>query len=127
MLAARRSTVVITTVGETINSGNAAARDVVAANPRMLRRHHVALAIGSDAYRAGVIPEVMALHSLGIFSNADLLQLRGEAIAVASYPHRKIGCFHQWLRGELGGPRRRSARRSRTCGRSRWRSSRDGG
>jgi hypothetical protein len=53
----------------------------------------------------------MALHSLCIFSNADLLQLRGEAIAVARYPHRKIGCFHQWLRSELGGPRRRSARR----------------
>jgi imidazolonepropionase-like amidohydrolase len=89
--AARKAVVVVTTVGETINSGNAAARDVVKANLQMLRRHNVRLAIGSDAYRAGVIPEVMALHSLGIFTNAELLQLWGEATSTAIYPHRKLG------------------------------------
>jgi predicted amidohydrolase YtcJ len=92
-LAARRRVVVVTTVGEALGSGMAGAREVISANLQLLRRHGVPLAIGSDAYRAGVIPEVMALHALGIFGNAELLRLWGEETAKAIFPRRKLGRF----------------------------------
>lgn len=92
-LAARRHVVVVTTVGETIKYGNDASRVVVMRNLQTLRRHHVALAVGSDAYRAGILPEIMGLQSLGIFTNAELLRLWGEETATAIFPRRKLGRF----------------------------------
>ena len=90
-LAARRAIVVVTTVGETINSKYAPARDVIIANLRTLRRNGVRIAVGSDDYRNGVIPEVMALHSLRLFTNAELLRTWGEVTTTAIFPERKIG------------------------------------
>ena len=86
-LAARRHVTVVTTAAGGISVG----LDVIVGNLRMLRRRHVPLAIGSDDYRNGVVPEVMALQSLGIFTNAELLRLWSEATAAAIYPGRKIG------------------------------------
>ena len=86
-LAARRHVVVVTTAGGGISVG----RDVIIKNLQTLRRYNVSIAIGSDDYRNGVIPEVMALHGLGIFSNAELLRLWSEATDAAIFPGRKIG------------------------------------
>jgi len=89
--AARASIVVVTTAGETITDGGKEARDVIAANLRTLHRNGVQIAIGSDAYRRGVVPEAMALHTLGVFSNAELLRLWTESTATAIFPKRKVG------------------------------------
>jgi imidazolonepropionase-like amidohydrolase len=89
-LAARKGIVVVTTVGEAITASKET-WDVIKANLRTLQAHGVRLAIGSDAYRAGVVPEVMALHALGVFSNAELLRLWSESTATAIFPRRKVG------------------------------------
>ena len=44
-----------------------------------------------DDYGRGVVPEAMALASLGIFSNAELLRMWTEHTAAAIFPKRKIG------------------------------------
>lgn len=89
--AARASIVTVTTVGDTLNAGNQEASDVIAANLRTLRRNGATIAFGSDAYRRGVVPEVMALHKLGVFSNAELLRIWSETTPRAIFPGRKIG------------------------------------
>jgi predicted amidohydrolase YtcJ len=89
--AARRGIIVITTVGGVLELKDKIMRDTVAANLRTLRRHGVQLAIGSDAYRKGVLLEVAQLRTLGIFTNAELLDLWTRATPQAIFPTRKVG------------------------------------
>jgi imidazolonepropionase-like amidohydrolase len=99
-LAARRGTIVVTTLESGASAYAPNGPDSVLrrqfdelhiANLRTLRRHNVPLAIGSDNYRATSVPEAMYLHRLGVFSNAELLRLWGEATPQAIFPTRKIG------------------------------------
>jgi hypothetical protein len=92
MLAARYGITVVTTSGGGLRQ-LPASRDAIAANLKLLRRHGVKLAIGSDDYRNGVVPEVTALRELGIFSDAELLVLWSRATPRAIFPKRKIGCL----------------------------------
>jgi imidazolonepropionase-like amidohydrolase len=66
-------------------------RQTIIDNLRTLRRAGVKLAIGSDDYRNGVVPEITALRTLGIFSNRELLDLWTRDTARAIFPKRKLG------------------------------------
>ncbi|MDQ3281441.1 MAG: amidohydrolase family protein [Acidobacteriota bacterium] len=100
-LAAKRGITVVTTSGALIQMASDASKgdDVLRAvmrqtiidNLQTLRRAGVKLAIGSDDYRNGVVPEVNALRTLGIFSNRELLDLWTRDTARAIFPNRKIG------------------------------------
>lgn len=93
--AARKGIVVVTTVGESINMAReqkqTAWLETIEHNLRTLHRNGVRLAIGSDDYGRGVVPEALALATLGIFSNAELLRMWTEHTAAAIFPGRKIG------------------------------------
>lgn len=95
-LAARRGIIVVTTVGSSLakavaDPSSRIVRDVIVRNLETLRRHRVKLAIGSDAYRDGVLPEVMALRDTGVFTNRELLDLWTWHTAQAIFPGRRIG------------------------------------
>ena len=92
MLAARYGITVVTTSGGGLRQ-RPASRDAIVANLQLLRKHGVKLAIGSDDYRNGVVPEVTALRELGIFSDAELLDLWSRATPRAIFPKRKVGCL----------------------------------
>jgi Amidohydrolase family len=89
--AARRGIVVVTTVGATLAQNDAVVNQTIAANLRTLRRHRVKLAIGSDDYRGGVLPEAAQLRTLGIFTDAELLDLWTRATAQSIFRTRKLG------------------------------------
>lgn len=59
-------------------------------NLRLLHRHGVKLAIGSD-HAATSLPEALHLHELGIFDNLTLLKLWCEETPQAIFPDRHIG------------------------------------
>lgn len=99
-LAARNKTIVITTVAGTANAISRTGPDSLlrrrldslhTRNLRTLERHGVALAIGSDNYRTTSMPEAFYIDSLGIFSNARLIDLWSRATSQAIFPGRKIG------------------------------------
>ena len=72
--------------------------DTIKQNLLTFKRNHVHVAVGSDDYRNGVMPEVMSLHLLGIYTNAELLQMWTEETAATIFPHRKIGKLRPGLR-----------------------------
>ena len=91
-LAAKRRVVVVTTVGSILaKATDPNVRETIIHNLQILRRRGVKLAIGSDDYRKSVVPEVMELRKLGIFTNRELLDLWSRATAEAIFPKRKIG------------------------------------
>ncbi|HZB46776.1 MAG TPA: amidohydrolase family protein, partial [Pyrinomonadaceae bacterium] len=100
-LAARRGVVVVTTMGTSINLSfdekqqtpelRAAVREMLARNLRLLHRHGVPIAIGSDSFRQTSVPEALSLHRLGVFDNLTLLKMWCETTAAAIFPKRKIG------------------------------------
>lgn len=61
------------------------------ANLRLLKKHGVRLAIGSDEYRKTSAPEVKYLQELGVFSNLELLKMCCENTAATIFPRRRIG------------------------------------
>lgn len=68
------------------------ARDqVVIPNLTLLRAAGVTLLVGSDKFRRDVVPELQVLHSLGIFSDAELLRMDTEVTVQAAFPGRKLG------------------------------------
>lgn len=94
--AARRGIIVVTTSGSALSAAAAdpsrrIVRDTIVENLQLLRKHGVKLAIGSDDYRKGVVPEVMALRDLGIFTSAELLDLWSRRTAEAIFPKRRLG------------------------------------
>jgi hypothetical protein len=99
-LAAKHHVTVVTTLGGAIvaagdsqidDATRSAIRDTVVSNLQTLRKHGVNVVIGSDSYRGGVLPEVDALRSLGIFTSLDLLRMWSVATPKAIFPKRKIG------------------------------------
>lgn len=102
--AARHRVTVVTTTSEVIeivndarSKGGAAAqlaakvREMLTDNLRLLRDAGVRIVIGSDRYRMTSAPEIPALRSLGIFSDADLIRMWSMDTPREIFPDRKIG------------------------------------
>ena len=93
--AAGQGTVVVTTLGDFAGSAPdsvvEAARGVFRHNLRLLHRHGVKLAMGSDSYGSVGVSEAMQLHELGVFTNRELLKAWVETTPATIFPHRKIG------------------------------------
>jgi imidazolonepropionase-like amidohydrolase len=95
-LAARRGTVVITTVALMMRSPEAvraAFTPVQTANLKLLREHGVALAIGSDNVIDSSVLEFEYLARLGIFDNLTLLKMWTETTPRMIFPKRQIGAL----------------------------------
>jgi len=98
-LAARRGTYIVTTLGgaQTLSPTGPDSIfrrrvDTVAImNLATLKKHRAPIVIGSDSYRETSVPEALYLSSLGVFSNAELLNLWSEQTARAIFPQRRIG------------------------------------
>ncbi len=60
-------------------------------NFRLLKKHDVRLAIGSDSYRQTSLAEALNLQKLGALDNRTLLKMWCETTAVTIFPKRKIG------------------------------------
>src|SRR5687768_284362 len=102
-LAARRRTVIVTTISEVLEvidkiderspqaSMAKAVRDVLSHNLQLLAKHRVPIAIGSDRYAATSLPEAIGLHGLKIFDNLTLLKMWSEVTPRAVFPKRRIG------------------------------------
>jgi imidazolonepropionase-like amidohydrolase len=99
-LAARRNTIVVTTLSGGATSypltgpDSAIRREFDELNVRnltTLKRHRVRLAIGTDTYRTTSVPEALYLSKLGVFSNLELLTIWANATPKAIFPARKIG------------------------------------
>ena len=103
--AARHGISVVTTLGDAINfltrgdsSGldahaRAGVLDLYRANLRTLRRAGVPIALGSDSFRSNTVMEVMALRTLGVFSNVELLRMWSIATPRTIFPGRHLTCF----------------------------------
>jgi imidazolonepropionase-like amidohydrolase len=100
-LAARRRVVVVTTLGTTINwaldekqkspETRARVRDMIIRNLRLLKKHGVRIAVGSDSFRQTSVPEALGLSRLRAFDDLTLLKMWCETTAAAIFPARKIG------------------------------------
>ncbi|MEJ7665257.1 MAG: hypothetical protein WKG07_39895 [Hymenobacter sp.] len=98
-LAARNRVVVVTTLvsaidhalknkeGEPYNE----MRDLLVQNLRLLKKHDVPIAIGSDSYRQTSVAESLSLNKLAAFDHRTLLKMWCETTATAIFPQRKIG------------------------------------
>ncbi|HWP42535.1 MAG TPA: amidohydrolase family protein [Blastocatellia bacterium] len=93
-LAARKGITVVTTLGG-ISSFKGTLREkgdrLHSANLRMLKKHGVKVAIGSDEYRKTSAPEAAYIHSLGVYTNLELLKMWCEATPATIFPKRRIG------------------------------------
>lgn len=104
-LAARRGVTVVTTLGGAIGylaRGDSSGLDsanrgrvltLFRDNLRTLARRRVRVALGSDEFRGSTLNEVMALRTLGVFSDAELLRMWSVVTPRAIFPKRRIGCF----------------------------------
>ena len=99
-LAGKKNIVVVTTAGETIDHtfdeklderARLAVRTMLVQNLRLLHRHHVAIAIGSDSFRGTALAEALSLAKAEAFDNLTLLKMWCETTAAAIFPKRKIG------------------------------------
>ena len=100
-LAARKRVVVVTTLVSAIDralekkEGDGGVSNVVRAllvhNLRMLKKHGVSIAIGSDSYRQTSLAEALNLSRLQVFDNLTLLKMWCETTAATIFPRRKIG------------------------------------
>jgi imidazolonepropionase-like amidohydrolase len=63
-------------------------------NLRLLHRHGVKLAIGSDHDETS-LPEAMNLFRLGVFDNLTLLKMWAETTPQAIFPSRAIGALEE--------------------------------
>jgi imidazolonepropionase-like amidohydrolase len=99
-LAARNHVVVVTTMGEAIDwtyngkepePQRLAVRAMIIHNLQQLKKHGVAVAIGSDSFRGTSVPEALSLARLRVYDNATLLRMWCETTAATIFPGRKIG------------------------------------
>jgi predicted amidohydrolase YtcJ len=95
-LAARKGTFVVTTLGgfrqlDEKSPVRLTAEALFARNLRLLSKHRVRVAIGSDSYRETSAPEARFLASLKVFDHLTLLKMWCETTAEAIFPGRKIG------------------------------------
>lgn len=92
--AAERGVVVVTTLADFRSAPDslaAAAHEVFRHNLSILKRHGVALAVGSDAYGTVGVEQAELLHDLGVFTNLELLKAWVETTPAAIFPERRIG------------------------------------
>ena len=99
-LAADKHIVVVTTIGEAIETTfdekydermRLAIRSMLIDNLNVLRKHHVSIAIGSDSFRQTALAEALSLAKLKSLDNLTLLKMWCEATAATIFPKRKIG------------------------------------
>jgi imidazolonepropionase-like amidohydrolase len=95
-LAARKGTFVVTTLGgfrqlDEKNPVRLTAEVLFARNLRLLSKHRVRVAIGSDSYRESSAPEARFLASLKVLDHLTLLKMWCETTSEAIFPGRKIG------------------------------------
>lgn len=96
LLASRAGTV--TTTLQWLDEYDSTARRnivqrVVRPNIELLRKHHVLIVIGSDEFRASSAHEVDVLSTLGLFTNAELLDMWTGTTPASIFPRRRIGRF----------------------------------
>ena len=103
--AARRGVVVVTTLGESIaflargdSSGLAAdvrtrVRALYTRNLRLLRTAGARVVLGSDNFRGNTVSEIIAIRTLGVFSDAELLRMWSVDTPRAIFPGRHLACF----------------------------------
>ena len=93
-LATERGIVVVTTLGA-IRELRGPLRQrgdaLYSRNLRLLQRHQVRIAIGSDDYEQTSLPEALYLHGLKVFDNLTLLKMWCETTAEAIFPGRRVG------------------------------------
>ncbi len=98
-LAGQRNIVVVTTIAglaryadEERDPGLRHAADRLhRANLATLRKHGVAIAIGSDEYGDTSVGEALYLHELGVFSPAELIRIWTETTPRTIFPTRRVG------------------------------------
>ena len=99
-LAAKNKTVVVTTLGGSIDyvlgaidSVPSAARqkEMIIHNLTVLQKNNILLAIGTDVYGQNSSYEIRNLARLNIFDNTVLLKMWCETTAQTIFPRRKIG------------------------------------
>lgn len=99
-LAAKRGVRVITTLGwlkgdEDFANDAQRTEDVkqqiIIPNLRLLKRYGVKMLVGSDQFRQTVVPEILLINSLKVFTTLELLKMSCEATPQAVFPKRKIG------------------------------------
>ena len=91
--AVRARVKMTTTLANLPERSNAAVvRDQVAIpNLRLLKAAGVPILVGSDEFNQDVLPEVFVLRDLGVFSNAELLNMVTRDTARDIFPDRKLG------------------------------------
>ena len=93
-LAAQKGVTVITTLGwlnEVPELAPRIEREVIIPNLKLLLRHCVRIAIGSDQFRQTPLPELFILARLGLVSNAEILRMATMVTPRLIFPQRKIG------------------------------------
>lgn len=103
--AARDRVVLVTTLSGMINllalgdssgldaAARARVRGLYVANLRLLRSSGALIAVGSDEFRSHSVNEALALRSLGVFTDAELLTMVSITTPRAIFPARRLGCF----------------------------------
>lgn len=93
-LAARKGITVVTTLGG-ISTFKGPLREkgdtLHRGNLRLLNKHGVKIAIGSDEYRKTSAPEATYISGLGVFSSLELLKIWCENTSATIFPKCKIG------------------------------------
>ena len=93
--AERQGTYVITTLGGIAGVPDSALRrradSLFTRNLRTLKAHRVKVIVGSDSFRDTSVPEALYLSSLGVYSNAELLDMWSGLTPRAIFPRRRIG------------------------------------
>jgi imidazolonepropionase-like amidohydrolase len=92
-LAKQAHVTVTTTLANLPGRRNAAlVRDqVVIPNIKLLKAAGVPILVGSDEFNQDVLPEVFVLRDLGVFSNAELLDMATTRTTQDIFPDRKLG------------------------------------
>lgn len=96
-LAARRGVVVVTTtvLSKSFHRDEPDQLKTVEANQvrnlRLLHKHGVKIALGSDSLGSTSLAEALHLHGLGVFDNLTLLKMWTEVTPKTIFPDRKIG------------------------------------
>ncbi|HKY06011.1 MAG TPA: amidohydrolase, partial [Blastocatellia bacterium] len=94
--AARQGTVVVTTTLSHRRTDHVKGlEDLFRDNLKLLARHGVRIAIGTDDNGRTVLDEALNLHRLGVFDNLTLLKMWSVATPQSIFPGRRIGRFEE--------------------------------
>lgn len=92
--ASRQGTYVVTTLGGSKPADNTQREThdrLNVKNLSILLKHHVKLALGSDAYRSDTLSEALYINSLHVMSNAQLLNIWCTSTVGTIFPRRRVG------------------------------------